>query len=55
MADVWLALAFAEFVVLFGFEVRALPCTWLVGALAGMVRSASLPAAFSTGDNTVVF
>ena len=52
MADVWLTLAFAEFIVLFGFEVKALPFTW---ALAGMVRSASLPAAFSTGDNTVGF
>ena len=54
MADVCLALAFTVF-VLFGFEVRALPIAWLVGALAGRVRSASLPAAFSTGDNTVYF
>ena len=55
MADVWLALAITVFIVLICFEVRALPFAWLVGAMAGRVRSASLPAAISTCDNTVDF
>ena len=55
MTDVWLALAFAAFVALLGFGARALPFSWLVGALAGRVRFAALPAAFGTGDNTVDF
>ena len=53
MTDVWLALAFAIFAAFLGCGLRALPFSWLVGALAGRVLFAALPAAVGTGDKSV--